>query len=470
MRETEQLARFVTGLGAEALPEAVLRYAKRLLLDSLGCQLAGSALPWSRACYETLRRTRSGQHATVVGSGLRLAPDDAAFLNALYCHANESDDTHLKSPTHPGQVAVPAALALAEYAGAGGRDFLRAMVAAYEVQIRIAWACSPYLQDAGHHPPPGVGPFGGAAAAATLLGFDLERTLNAFGIAGSHAAGLLEYTLDNEAGGSVKRLHAGIAAMSGVRAGLFAEAGITGPHGILEGRKGFFRVFAGQYDPERLSAGLGRDFLLLETGLKPHACCHFIHGYLDALDQARSQRPFGPGEVAAVTLFANSRQALEHVCSIARPRDVLGAQFSAAFSLAMRLHHGGRGVAGGNGFWDYLSVDLADPGLRATACKVRAELAATSESSGLDRSAGLEVLLRDGTRIKATVPYARGLPENPLSDAEVEEKFRALAGPLVAPQRLDRIVETVARIETLPRVEELARLLAAPERCLPLAA
>ncbi|MGH6618561.1 MAG: MmgE/PrpD family protein, partial [Alphaproteobacteria bacterium] len=236
MHETRTLAEWVAGLRYEDIPEDVRAHARRFILDNFGCQIAGATLPWSRTYYDMMRKTRSGTHSTVAYFGDRMSPDDAAFLNSTFNHANETDDTHLKSPTHPGGIAVPAALALSEYAGSTGEQLLVAVVAAYEIQIRISWACSPHLIYKGHHPPVGVGPFGGAAAGAVLFGFDKETTLNAFGIAGSHSAGLIEYT---KTGGSVKRIHSAIPAQAGVRAALFAQAGITGPHSILEGEKGF---------------------------------------------------------------------------------------------------------------------------------------------------------------------------------------------------------------------------------------
>ena len=167
----------------------------------------GRRCPGARPITTCCARRAAAAHATVAYFGDKLSPDDAAFLNSTFNHANETDDTHLKSPTHPGGIAVPAALALAEYAKAGGDKLLLAVIAAYEIQIRISWACSPYLIYRGHHPPVGVGPFGAAMAGAVLMGFDREETLNALAIAGSHSAGLIEYT---KTGGSVKRIHSAI--------------------------------------------------------------------------------------------------------------------------------------------------------------------------------------------------------------------------------------------------------------------
>ena len=162
-------------------------------------------------------------------------------------------------------------------------------------------------------------------------------------------------------------MHAGIPAQGGVRAGLFAEAGITGPPTILEGEKGFCKVFAGEFDLNRITDGLGSHFHMLDNGLKPYSCCHLIHAAFDALDVARDEREFGPEDVNAITVATNSEPILSHIGSILEPKDILGAQFSLPFSVAMRLHHGGRGVKGGNGFWDYLDVDLQHTALLETA-------------------------------------------------------------------------------------------------------
>jgi len=459
MQETRTLAKWVAGLRYEDIPETVRDHARRFILDNFGCQIAGATLPWSKSYYDMMRATRSGSHSTVAFYGDKMAPDDAAFLNSTFNHANETDDTHLKSPTHPGGIAVPAALALAEYAGATGEQLLVAVVAAYEIQIRISWACSPYLIYRGHHPPVGVGPFGGAAAGAVLMGFDEETTLNAFGIAGSHSAGLIEYT---KTGGSVKRIHSAIPAQAGVRSALFAKAGITGPHSILEGEKGFCKVFAVDYDLDRLTDGLGEHYHMLDNGLKPYSCCHLIHAAFDALDVVREDTPLKPEEVKSITVATNSEPILSHIGSIVEPPDLLGAQFSLPFSVAMRLHHGGSGVKGGNGFWDYLKVDLKDPALLESARKVKVTIAQNDKWARVDEGAGLEVETVDGRKLQASVPFSKGLPENPMSPAEVEEKFRYLVEPVMSPKAADAIVGAVGAVEGIEDINDLVRLLVAP--------
>ncbi len=459
MNETRTLANWISSLKYHDIPETVREHARRFILDNFGCQVAGATLPWSQAYYDVIRKTRSGRHSTVAYFGDKLAPDDAAFVNSTFNHANETDDTHLKSPTHPGGIAVPAALAMAEYARADGEKLLVAVVAAYEIQIRISWACSPFLIYRGHHPPVGVGPFGAAAASAVLLGFDAEQTLNALGIAGSHSAGLIEYT---KTGGSVKRIHSAIPAQAGVRAALFAQAGITGPHSILEGEKGFCKVFAGEYDLARLTDGLGSQYHLLDNALKPYSCCHLIHAAFDALDSARDREPLELENIKSIKVYTNSEPILSHIGSILEPTDILGAQFSLPFSIAMRLHNGGRGVNGGNGFWDYPKVNLQDPQLLATTRKVTCVVAANNEWEKVDKGAGIEIETMDGRVIREIVPFSKGLPENPMSADEVREKFRSLVDPILPPGQPQALIETVESLEALKDIDDLVKLLLVP--------
>lgn len=459
MNETRTLADWAAQLKLQDVPPKVRDYAKRFILDNFGCQIAGAVLPWSKTYYDVMKATRSGSHATVAYFGDKMAPDDAAFLNSTFNHANETDDTHLKSPTHPGGIAVPAAQAMAEYAKATGDKLLLAVIVAYEIQIRISWACSPYLIYRGHHPPVGVGPFGAAAAGAVLMGLDNASMLNALAIAGSHSAGLIEYT---KTGGSVKRIHSAIPTAAGVRAALFAKAGITGPHSILEGEKGFCKVFAVDYDLNRLTEGLGTLYHTLDNALKPYSCCHLIHAAFDTLDKLRDREPVDPDQVEQMLVYTNSEQILSHIGSIIEPEDILGAQFSLPFSMAMRLHHGGRGVNGGNGFWDYPKVDVKDPVLVNTARKVKCLVPTGAEWKAVDKGAGIEVIMKDGRRLKEIVAYSKGLPENPMSAAEVEEKFHSLVDPILPPGRADEIVAAVRDIENIKNINDLMQLLVVP--------
>ncbi len=456
MHESRTLADWVAGLRYQDVPQDVREHARRFILDNIGCQIAGATLPWSQSYYDVLRSTRSGSDATIAYFGTKLAADEVAFINSAFNHANETDDTHLKSPTHPGNIAMPVSLAMAEYARADGVKLMLGVIAAYEIHIRVSWACSPHLHYRGHHPPVACGPFGAAASAALLMGLSPEKTLNALAIAGSHSAGTMEYA---NSGGSMKRMHSGIAAQAGVRAALFADAGITGPHSVLEGEKGFCKVFAGEYDLTRLTNGLGTRYELVDNALKPYSCCHVIHAALDTIDEIRDRVPIDPLEMKSIKVFMNSDRLQALVGTIIEPPDILGAQFSLPFSLAMRLHHGGRGVHGGNGFWDYPNVNLKDPTLLTTARKIRCVVAENNEWARVDRCEGMEVEMNDGRRIQGNVPFSKGLPENPLSYAEVKEKFHSLVDPILPIGRPNQIVDAVDNLERIKNIDELVKLL-----------
>jgi 2-methylcitrate dehydratase PrpD len=243
---------------------------------------------------------------------------------------------------------------------------------------------------------------------------------------------------------------------------LFAEAGITGPHSILEGEKGFCKVFAGDYDLNRLTEGLGTHYHMLDNALKLYSCCHHIHAAFDALDKARDTEPLQPGQVKSIKVFTNSEPILSNIGSIVEPEDVLGAQFSLPFSFAMRLHHGGRGVNGGNGFWDYLKVNLKDPKLLDTARKVTCVVANNNEWTRVDKGAGIEIETTDGRHIKEIVLFPKGFPENPLSADDVKEKFHSLVDRVLPGGRSREIVDAVDNIERIVNIDELGRLLVVP--------
>jgi 2-methylcitrate dehydratase PrpD len=209
----------------------------------------------------------------------------------------------------------------------------------------------------------------------------------------------------------------------------------------------------------RLTEGLGSTYHLLDNGLKPHSCCHLIHAHLDALDVVRSKADISPENVKSMKVASNSPQILSHIGSIKEPDDILGAQFSLPFSLAMRLHHGGTGVAGGNGFWDYLNVDLKDPKLLKTARSVECVIADTNKWSDVDKGAGLEVELTDGRLIKEVVPFSKGLPENPMTPAEVREKFISLTEQPLPKKRPEQIIDMVENITDLKDIKRLMDLL-----------
>ncbi|MQA82090.1 MAG: hypothetical protein GEV10_27075 [Streptosporangiales bacterium] len=449
LNETARLAEYTSQVRVEDLPADVLERAKLLILDNLGCQVAGVEMPWAKRIFDAIAPMSASGRSTVVGKGISLAPDAAAFLNGVVGHSNESDDTHLKSPTHPGAVAIPAALAMGEHVGVDGATLIAATVASYEAQLRISYSVSPAMFTRGHHPPLAVGPFGSAAAASRTLGLGPEETRSAFSIAGSFAGGQMEYT---QTGGSVKRLHCGIPSASGLRATLLAQAGVTGPPTVLEGKRGFCAAFAGDYDRDDLVRDLGTTYLLREVSIKLYSCCHLNHQALDGMRDLLEVQPFTSDDVARIRILTTNPSVIHHVGTIIEPKDVLGAQFSISFSLAMYLH----GLK--CQWWDYTSIDLNDPKLVDLSRRIRMELV-DGDRSTFQSGVELVVEMRDGTVRELAVPYAKGEPENPAGRVDVVEKFHRLVEPVIGRDRADEIVSVVDGLEDLDDVRRLGGLL-----------
>jgi len=454
--ETGQLAAFAIDAGPFA-PD-VIEQGKRMLLDQLACQIAGATLPWSRAYREAMRSLGSGGDATVVYYGDTFPVDQATFLNSAFGHANEFDDTHLASAMHPSAMVVPAVAAVAEAHHLSGRQALEAVIVGAEVMIRIAAAAAPNLHERGHYVPSSAGPFGTAAACSRLLGLDAEVCLQAMGIAGSHAGGLMEFS---RAGGSVKRIHCAIPAAAGLRSAVMAQHGITGPGTVLEGKRGFFVVFAGTCDEALLMGGLGEEFQLLRTSFKPFAANLSTHGALEALSRLRDEHRLRADEIASIEI-GTSGSAARDMGAIVKPEDILGAQTSFAFGAAVAF------LRGGNGPNDYHEADLRDPRFIALAERVRTYVdpICDDERKRLkNRSAVVTVRTTDGRTLELRVQFPKGSPERPLSNDDLFAKFTNAVEPHLGPRRTAELAD---RIWTIDQLDDMADLLPLTQALQPL--
>lgn len=449
------LADFASSFRLADAPATVVEMAKRVLIDQLGCEIAGSTLPWSAKFRQAILALGGRGEATVVAHGDRLTVDNAAFLNSAFGHGNEMDDACTRTPTHAGSVVIPAALAAAEHTHASGTTLLEAIIIGYEVMMRVSFATTPHLRTRGHHAPPSLGVFGAAAATAHVLGLSPETALNAIAIAGSHAAGLLEYT---RTGGSVKRIHCAIGAAAGLRSAYMAKAGISGPRTVLEGERGYCKVFADKCDLNQLTRGLGSDFLILLTGFKRHSCCFHFHTGLEGLDTLIKENKLKPDDIRSVVI-GMSEEGLRHTGTIRRPKDILGAQFSLGYCMAMRA------IRHRNGFWDYKPEDLDNPELLAFADKVTGTVDAVANSERADNFGALvKVETVAGQTLETRVRYSRGLPENPMTEEEFRGKFNDLAAPILGTAGASAVLSCVEKIASERDVSGLVRLLVPPKQ------
>lgn len=342
--ETFILAHYVAGLDARRVPPPVMERAKWLMLDFAGSAVRGridaEAAPSILAALDGLGLSGAGS-ATVMGDPRGWTPAAAALLNGAFGHSLDFDDTHAASSLHPSAPVVPAALAAAAMNGAGGREMLLGIVAGYETCCRIGLALDPTTHYArGFHPTATAGAFGAAAAAGRVLGLNPAQQQAAFGVAGSQAAGSLQFLAD---GGWNKPWQVGAAAMNGLAAAVLAREGFRGACEALEGVHGFLAGYSDGADPARLVAELGERFETLAIGVKPYPGCRYTHAAIDAILALKSAHLIRPSEVARIEIGLHRngiRLTGAPEADKRRPRTIVAAQFSMPFAAALAIDRG----------------------------------------------------------------------------------------------------------------------------------
>lgn len=452
---TRQLAAFVDQTKYEDLPQPVLAKTKEIITDQLGVALASSMLPWNRKVLEYVQAMDISGASRVIGTGYRSSIEYAALVNGTFGHGFELDDYCTPCGAHVGCVVLPAALAVAEQQNLTGKDFLTAVAIGAEVVLRVGFALTVRgIAARGFHSTSVYGPFGAAAAAAKLLRLKGDEITYALGIAGSHCSGTTEY---DQTGGDIKRLHAGIAGMAGIRAALLAKRGFTAPPTILEGKNGTLNAFSHSPAVEKLTECLGTEFYMLKTRIKPYACCGAIIPEIDALKEILHDHPIGVQQIKSITVGVENR-ALSHVGTVGpAPKDITGAQFSSHFSLGLTIAKGKNDFGA---YYDAMSNGFSDREVAEVAQKVTVvhdeEAEAIYPSTRLGK---VSLETKQGQRYSAKVFYPKGSPENPLSENELREKFLGLAGMVLSNGRAQQLFDTIQNIEQIRDTAELAQLL-----------
>ena len=427
--ETVRLAEYAAALRYEDLPAAVVDCARDCIVDTVAACICGSDKPWSRIVIDYAERSGPGGRSRILGKGSAVQAGAAALANGALAHAFELDAlTRPGAGAHPGGTVLPPALAVAQQQGSSGRELIAAFVAGNEVMIRIGRATGHTNEARGFHAPGTTGPFGAAVACGHLLGLDAARMTNAIGIAGSLAGGLMEFAKGD--GGMVKRLHLGRASEAGVLAAGLAQGGFTGPRTVIEGQYGFLRVFCTEFDEGHLTRGLGHDYVTLSTVLKRYPVHATAHAAVRAVRDLQAAHGFSASDVESVTATATPRMIERN--NILEPPDLMLAQYSIPFCVALALHREARDPE------SYDESALADPRIRALTRRVRL----VPEAAGARGAAGsaVSVTLADGRH------FERHEPSGLLEPGELADKFTRLcrgvlgeAGAAALYRRLQRL-------------------------------
>src|SRR6185503_5675127 len=452
---TRDLAAFAARLKFGDIPREAVERIKDCVLDSIGCCLHGVTLPWTRKVQEMVLAEGAAPAASLFGGGGKTSVSQAVLVNATAGHAFELDDIHKESIVHPGSLAMPVAVALAEAGGsASGRDLITAMVAGYEVGTRVGSAATMSLFLRGFHPQGTSGAFVAAATAGRMLGLDPQRMQHTLGIVGSQAGGLMAA----QEGAMVKRFHCGRAAQSGVYSALLARRGFTGITNVLEASYGgFLSSLSDKPAPAKLTAGLGTTWETINVGYKPHASVTSIHTALDALADLMRENNLSAGDIARVDAGL-SHMTHVHCAWKYEAQGVTAAQMNLFYGLAVIALDGAAFVE------QYREERLRDPRILDFIGRVSARVEPEIEAMGpaFRHAARLKVETRDGRVFAREILHRRGSPENPLKPGDVEHKFRNVARGCLAPRRIERVIELCETLDRQEHLRELIALLAAP--------
>ncbi|HEX2931442.1 MAG TPA: MmgE/PrpD family protein, partial [Candidatus Binatia bacterium] len=426
---TEKLTAHTAAVRFEDIPPEAIEKAKDCILDQIGVELIGSTLEWNKIAYRYVAEMGGRGESTVINYGTKVPTLDAAFVNATFGQGCELDDVGFAAGGHPGAATVPVALAVCEKHRCTGKDFLAAVVVGWDVMYRLLLAVRPSSGKRGFHSH-GIGaPYGAMTTAARLMRLNQGQILHAFGIAGMHSSGTMEY---DQTGGEVKRVIAGIAARGGIQAAMLAQLGLTGPPTIIEGKRGFLKVFADQSEPEEITRDLGHEFKIMRIWFKLYPCVATVQGVIYTLSKLIEEHRFGADDVEEICVGI-SETSVSHGGAIYEPRDTASAQFSLPFSLAIRL------LKNDNDLSFYMDPKLwTDPKVLALAKKVKS-YADPNAKKDQNYNTTMEVKLTNGKSHKAFEPYPPGSPLNRVGRDVLRAKFRKTAGAVLTEERIDKV-------------------------------
>lgn len=452
---TAELSAFSANISLPALPPAVVERARFLVLDLVGNIVRARHDAESTAPMLAAVRAlgMAAGNCGVFGDCARYTPAGAALLNGALGHSLDFDDTHAAGSLHPGCPVISAAFAAGEMTGASGADVLAAIVAGYEVACRVALALPAGEHYArGFHPTATCGVFGAAAAAGRVFGLDAEGIASALGIALSQSAGSLQFLAN---GAWTKRFQVGWSGMAGLAAATLAREGFKGAAEALEGKHGFLNAYAPAPNAARAVVGLGTEFELMQTAVKPYPSCRYGHAGIDAALMLRAEHAIDPATIERVTLgLAESGMLLvgAPAAKKADPQNVVDGQFSGPFVIAAALVTGHMG-------WDSYEL-LHDPRIRALLPRINCEWDAEAQAEFPANMAGKLTIVAGGQTYQRFVLVPKGEPGNFLTQDELRRKFMALSGAVLGEDRAAQLADAVLAIDTAARIGPLLRMAA----------
>jgi len=441
------LCDFLAACRYEDLPVEVIRSARRGILDWLGCALAGSSHPSLEPLLAVLGKLSGRAEGTVLGRRLKLGIADAAIANGYMGHVLDYDDTHLGGTIlHASSPVLAALFALSDMRRTSGRDFVLAYVCGFEAGIRCGQA-APHHHAGGWHLTGTLGCLAAGIAAGKLLRLDASGLVHALGISSTQAAGMQQ-----NRGTMCKYLHAGKAASGGVLAGLLAQQGFDSARDIIEGDRGFSRIYSDVSAPEALVSELGSRWEITRNGYKPYASAAVLHPVTDAMKEVRAAALAAGISIEPRTVDTIELSVSPYVMSISgvrAPVSGMQAKFSVFHTAAVGLLDGDGGV-----------TQYADARVRTPAGLALRDKVGSDGDARLRKDQARARVVAAGRAYCSAIEHALGTVDNPMDDAAIRTKFLANAASVVDQGRSHKVVELVSDIERIDDMSEITRLCA----------
>ena len=456
---TKKLVDYTHSTEYKNIPEGVVEKTKLHIMDSIGCSLGGNHSAIGNVILPVFKNMGGSEEATLIGGGQKVPAVHAAFVNGTSANALDFDDTYLSDAIgHPGSSAIPAALAVGELRKASGKEIINAVVTAYEVGNRIGLAIQPSRKR--QEKVWGFGTwqtFSAAIAAAKAMNMDLEKLINAFGIAGATAP--LPCTQKWGWDVSERPIHwvkepTGWPSWTGTLAAILAENGFIGNHYILDGDNGFW-IMAGsdRCDYEKMTAGLGEEYTIMDDmSFKPYSCCRWQHPALDCIKKIQEDNGIEADDVESIVINSFSWVKTQEVYEI---KEAIDAQFCIPYTAAMILMGYKPGPA-----W-YTEDNLVDEDVRALSKKVKVNLDPEMERLYTDegeQAARVEVVTKKD-KLSEFVKIPTGDPRNPISVEGLKDKYRTQASYALDDNAVEQTLSMIEDFDNLKDITELMSLL-----------
>lgn len=437
---TEKVARYVASTAFNDLPGKVVDKTRMCILDWLGCVFAAVDGPATAVARELVKTWGGSAQSRVAGLPEKVPAPNAALVNGIMAHEIEYDDIYKDALYHPGAPVIAGAFAAADLIDAPGSELVRAVTLGYEVSNRLGAAINPSHYKFWHTTGT-VGAFGAAVAASVLLKLDRSQTIECLGLAGTQAAGLWQ------SGGTMgKPLHAGKAAMNGVLAALLVKEGFRGPERIIEAEKGFAAATAGEFNPQVMLDGLGREYTIVNVTHKYYPSCGHTHAAVDAALGACQLR-IKQSDIMKIKV--ETYQAGLSIAGNPSPGTPYEAKFSIPYCVAAALKYGCLTLG------EFTENKLFDPEIRRLMANSSIIVDGEIEARFPGKRGARVTISTPAGEFTHTVSCRRGDPENPLTWPDVINKFSALAGSYLNQGDVEAVKELVLNIDRLPRISLL---------------